>query len=123
MAKKYGTDFYSDSNLLLLTLLTLYRLDVTFYFYGMSDRSEAEVIRDMFVLLSPQQDASIQATVNKMLHTVASSVAAMDTNEDWYENAKRHIYRLGYELYLMTNSFCSLTLLIEWERYWRLRLG
>lgn len=95
-AKKYGTDFYSDSNLLLLTLLTLYRLDINWYFWDMEDRSEAEVVRDCIVLLSPHQDATIQATVAKTIYTLASGVMNWMPEDRGFAVARHHIYLLGY---------------------------
>lgn len=94
-AKKYGTDFYSDSNLLLLTLLTLYRLDPMFYFYEMEERSESEVMKEVIVLLSPHQDTTIQATVAKTIHMLASSVMGMYSENPLFPVARQHIYRLG----------------------------
>jgi len=94
-AKKYGTDFYSDSNLLLLTLLTLYRLDPMFYFYNMEERSEVDVMKEVIVLLSPHQDTTIQATVSKTIHVLASSVMAMLPEDPLFPVARQHIHRLG----------------------------
>jgi hypothetical protein len=94
-AKKYGTDFYSDSNLLLLTLLTLYRLDIKWYFWDMEDRTEGQVVKDCITLLSPHQDATIQATVAKTIHTLAAGVMGMNGEERDYATARHHIYLLG----------------------------
>ena len=94
-AKKYGTDFYSDSNLLLLTLLTLYRLDPTFYFHNMEERSETDVMKEVIVLLSPHQDTTIQATVAKTIHMLSSHVMAMFSEDPLFPVARQHIYRLG----------------------------
>jgi hypothetical protein len=63
----------------------------------MPDRPEADVMRDMFIILSPQQDGSIHATVNKLLQTVASHVQDMDPSEEGYQIAKNHVARLGYD--------------------------
>jgi hypothetical protein len=94
-AKKYGTDFYSDSNLLLLTLLTLYRLDIKWYLWDMEERTEGEVVKDCITLLSPHQDATIQATVAKTIHTIAAGVMSMTGEERDYTTARHHIYLLG----------------------------
>jgi hypothetical protein len=94
-AKKYGTDFYSDSNLLLLTLLTLYRLDIKWYFWDMEERTEGQVVKDCITLLSPHQDATIQATVAKTIHTLAAGVMSMNGEERDYTTARHHIYLLG----------------------------
>jgi hypothetical protein len=95
-AKKYGTDFYSDATLLLLTLLTLYRVDTEFYLHGMEDRSEKEVVKDVITLLSSEQDATIQATVANTFYTLAQRVINMDPDDTRYPIARQHIYRLGY---------------------------
>ncbi|PVG03445.1 hypothetical protein CPB86DRAFT_723065 [Serendipita vermifera] len=94
-AKKYGTDFYSDPTLLLLTLLTLYRVDTEFYLHGMEDRSEKEVVKDVITLLSSEQDATIQATVANTFYTLAQRVINMDPDDTRYSIARQHIYRLG----------------------------
>ncbi|KAG8870177.1 Ras GTPase activating protein ira2 [Serendipita sp. 405] len=94
-AKKYGADYYSDSNLLLLTLLTLYRLDVAFYFHGLEDRSEDDTIRDCVVLLSPHQDPTIHATVAKTMHTIALGLSIIPPEDPVYDVARRHIHRMG----------------------------
>lgn len=103
-AKKYGTDFYSDSNLLLLTLLTLYRLDVSFYFHDMQERSELDVICDCVVLLSPQQDATIQATVAKSIHTLATGVMTMDPLAPIYPLARKHLKQIGLGVIIASAS-------------------
>lgn len=102
-AKKYGTDFYSDSNLLLLTLLTLYRLDPMFYFQEMEERSETEVMKEVIVMLSPHQDATIQAIVAKTIHTLASTVMAMYSEDPLFPVARQHIHRLGLGLLVATS--------------------
>ncbi|KAG8833280.1 Ras GTPase activating protein ira2 [Serendipita sp. 399] len=79
LAKKYGADYYSDSNLLLLTLLTLYRLDSMFYFHDIEERSEDDTIRDCVFLDTTGSVWSNNAIIQMRALGAAASVTCLAT--------------------------------------------
>ena len=76
-AKKYGNDFFKDHELLLLTLLTLFRRDMTFYSLATEGNTDAESIREASILLSAHMEPAIHVSVARTFHSIASTVLDM----------------------------------------------
>ena len=82
-AKKYGNDYFKDPELLLLTLLTLFRLDTTFYSLATEGTTDAECIREACILLSPYVEPAIHVSVARTFHSIASNILDMvDVDRD-----------------------------------------
>jgi hypothetical protein len=79
-AKKYGNDYFKDPELLLLTLLTLFRLDLTFYSLAIEGTTDAECLRETTILFSPNIEPAIHVSVARTIHFVLSNVLETDSN-------------------------------------------
>lgn len=95
-AKKYGNDYFKDPELLLLTLLTLFRLDLTFYSLAIEGTTDADCIRETTILVSPYMEPAIHVSVARTIHSVTSKVLEMDGDP----NMNAVTQRLGGQAYV-----------------------
>jgi hypothetical protein len=93
-AKKYGNDYFKDPELLLLTLLTLFRLDMKFYSLATEGTTDTECIREACILLSPYVEPAIHVSVARTFHSIASNILEMI---DVDRNLKGAAERLGIQ--------------------------
>ena len=81
---------------MLLTLLTLFRLDLTFYSLATEGATDADCIRETTILLSPYMEPAIHVSVARTIHSIASSALEMDGDR----NPNALVERLGGQMYV-----------------------